>query len=100
MPLENPLFSPSFGLVIEAKKNNNLAVLNSSQSEWWAELDSNQRRRKPADLQSAPFGHFGIYPLLRGRPNLRGAFTSGKRVLHTFTAHISGSSSKMVGIRP
>ena len=29
---------------------------------WWAELDSNQRRRKPADLQSAPFGHFGIYP--------------------------------------
>ena len=28
----------------------------------WAELDSNQRRRKPADLQSAPFGHFGIYP--------------------------------------
>ena len=28
----------------------------------WAELDSNQRRREPADLQSAPFGHFGIRP--------------------------------------
>jgi hypothetical protein len=28
----------------------------------WAGLDSNQRRRKPADLQSAPFGHFGTYP--------------------------------------
>ena len=25
-------------------------------------MDSNHRRRKPADLQSAPFGHFGIYP--------------------------------------
>jgi hypothetical protein len=31
----------------------------------WAGLDSNQRRRKPADLQSAPFGHFGTYPLAR-----------------------------------
>jgi hypothetical protein len=31
-------------------------------SEYWAGLDSNQRRRKPADLQSAPFGHFGTYP--------------------------------------
>ncbi len=30
--------------------------------DWWAGLDSNQRRRKPADLQSAPFGHFGTYP--------------------------------------
>ena len=28
----------------------------------WAGLDSNQRRHKPADLQSAPFGHFGTYP--------------------------------------
>lgn len=29
---------------------------------WWAEQDSNLRRRKPADLQSAPVGHFGIDP--------------------------------------
>ena len=29
---------------------------------WWAELDSNQRRRKPAILQTAPFSHSGIYP--------------------------------------
>ena len=28
----------------------------------WAELDSNQRRRKPADLQSAPVDRFGIDP--------------------------------------
>ena len=30
----------------------------------WVEMDSNHRRRKPADLQSAPFGHSGIHPLL------------------------------------
>jgi hypothetical protein len=29
---------------------------------WWAEKDSNLRRREPADLQSAPFGRFGICP--------------------------------------
>ena len=30
----------------------------------WAKMDSNHRRRKPADLQSAPFGHSGICPFL------------------------------------
>ena len=34
---------------------------------WWAEMDSNQRRREPADLQSAPFSHSGIYPYFGGR---------------------------------
>ena len=29
---------------------------------WWAEKDSNLRRREPADLQSAPFDRFGIRP--------------------------------------
>ena len=28
----------------------------------WGEKDSNLRRRAPADLQSAPVGHFGISP--------------------------------------
>ena len=28
----------------------------------WAEKDSDLRRRKPADLQSAPFDRFGIDP--------------------------------------
>ena len=28
----------------------------------WGEKDSNLRRRTPADLQSAPVGHFGISP--------------------------------------
>ncbi len=31
-------------------------------STWWAGLDSNQRRRKPTDLQSAPFSHSGTPP--------------------------------------
>ena len=29
----------------------------------WAKMDSNHRRYKPADLQSAPFGHSGIRPI-------------------------------------
>ena len=32
------------------------------QNYWWRELDSNQRRRKPTDLQSAPFSRSGISP--------------------------------------
>ena len=32
----------------------------------WAQMDSNHRRWKPADLQSAPFGHSGICPTLFG----------------------------------
>ncbi len=30
--------------------------------DWWREVDSNHRRRKPADLQSAPVGRLGIPP--------------------------------------
>ena len=30
----------------------------------WAVMDSNHRRRKPAELQSAPFGHSGNCPCL------------------------------------
>ena|SRR3989344_216353 len=30
----------------------------------WAGRDSNPRRPKPADLQSAPFDRFGTYPIL------------------------------------
>ena len=29
----------------------------------WEVMDSNHRRRTPADLQSAPFGHSGNFPL-------------------------------------
>ena len=37
-------------------------------SEWWAGLDSNQRRRKPPDLQSGPFDRFGTDPRLKRLP--------------------------------
>ena len=47
-------------LMISGRRD--LLLRNLLIKKWWAELDSNQRRRKPADLQSAPFGHFGIYP--------------------------------------
>ena len=30
---------------------------------WWRGVDSNHRRRKPADLQSAPFGRSGTPPV-------------------------------------
>ena len=37
-------------------------LLHCYQFIWWRELDSNQRRRKPTDLQSAPFSRSGISP--------------------------------------
>jgi len=40
-----------------------LARRNITSHFWWRELDSNQRRRKPTDLQSAPFSRSGISPL-------------------------------------
>ncbi len=33
-----------------------------SSKNWWRGLDSNQCRRKPTDLQSAPFSHSGTPP--------------------------------------
>ena len=37
----------------------------------WAVMDSNHRRRKPAELQSAPFGHSGNCPLIALKIALR-----------------------------
>ena len=41
----------------------------------WGKQDSNLRRRTPAELQSAPVGHFGISPITfrtcHNEPNLR-----------------------------
>ena len=34
-------------------------------------MDSNHRRRKPAELQSAPFGHSGNYPSIRASCRIR-----------------------------
>ena len=43
--------------------NNRLVGHLIRELEQWAGLDSNQRRRKPVDLQSTPFGHSGTYPI-------------------------------------
>jgi hypothetical protein len=37
-------------------------IVTFAESKWWVGLGSNQRRRKPADLQSAPFNRSGTYP--------------------------------------
>ena len=43
--------------------------LETTTENWWREVDSNHRRRKPADLQSAPVGRLGIPPIvLDGEP--------------------------------
>ncbi len=39
-----------------------LSYFRNSRLSSWAKMDSNHRRHKPADLQSAPFGHSGIRP--------------------------------------
>ena len=39
-----------------------LARFQKKAGSWWRRLDSNQRRRKPTDLQSAPFSHSGTPP--------------------------------------
>ncbi len=39
---------------------------------WWAGQDSNLRRRKPADLQSAPVDRFGTDPFYSIHPAIGG----------------------------
>ena len=41
----------------------------------WARMDSNHRRRKPADLQSAPFGHSGTCPIINSEKQIKRAET-------------------------
>ena len=66
-----PQISLKFAGRLEAPRYNQCLLLRSAftnvphfcQNRVWVEMDSNHRRRKPADLQSAPFGHSGIYPV-------------------------------------
>lgn len=37
-------------------------IVSTNAFDWWRGLDSNQCRRKPTDLQSAPFSHSGTPP--------------------------------------
>ena len=55
-----PLFTPSSIQDTKHKKPTQRQIVVASVR--WAKMDSNHRRRKPADLQSAPFGHSGICP--------------------------------------
>ena len=41
-----------------------ISAFTKATSASWEKMDSNHRRYKPADLQSAPFGHSGILPYL------------------------------------
>ena len=52
----SPLFL--WGLWVNKKSDEEISSLENL----WAKMDSNHRRRKPADLQSAPFGLSGICP--------------------------------------
>src|SRR5512133_504341 len=44
------------------------SILRVRKADWWRGVDSNHRRRKPADLQSAPFGRSGTPPNSDVRP--------------------------------
>src|SRR5687768_2541618 len=46
----------------ELRIADNRLIKNPPLLEWWGK-DSNLRRRKPADLQSAPVGHLGTPPI-------------------------------------
>ena len=39
-----------------------ISAFTKATSASWEKMDSNHRRYKPADLQSAPFGHSGNFP--------------------------------------
>ena len=38
-------------------------LIHRAMTTWWRGEDSNLRRHEPADLQSAPFNHFGTSPI-------------------------------------
>lgn len=57
---------------------------------WWREVDSNHRRRKPADLQSAPVGRLGIPPILPARPG--GAGVKQPEILAPDRGGVNGQS--------
>ncbi len=48
--------------IVTPRYINPASLLLAIQSLWWRGMDSNHRRRKPTDLQSAPFSHSGTPP--------------------------------------
>ena len=59
-------------------------------SEWWRGEDLNPRRRAPADLQSAPFGHLGTSPLGREAPQKPSVHRRGARLVTIVLPGIAG----------
>ena len=62
----------------------------------WEKMDSNHRRYKPADLQSAPFGHSGILPNFSLFEPMEGIEPTTPRLQITCSGQLSyiGSISK------
>ena len=58
----------------------------------WAKMDSNHRRRKPADLQSAPFGHSGICPYITKRTLFLTKSSQSELYPDDFRSHIISTS--------
>ncbi len=56
-----------------ARPRNQCRRSGNNRKAWWMGLGSNQRRPKPADLQSAPFSHSGTHPSLTRRPRPKSA---------------------------
>ncbi len=56
--------SPDFFSLKVAQGAELLSYARKTQN-WWAEKDSNLRRREPPDLQSGPFGRLGICPRIQ-----------------------------------
>jgi len=79
---------------------------------WWRRLDSNQRRRKPTDLQSAPFSHSGTPPRRRAGEYSKGSANWTSRAASEIkdvdlrpvalpaAAVTSGSSARLGGAEP
>ena len=51
-----------YSSTIELLPHRETTTTRNNNKNWWREVDSNHRRRKPADLQSAPVGRLGIPP--------------------------------------
>ena len=55
----------------------------------WEKMDSNHRRCKPADLQSAPFGHSGILPFFVSFEPMEGVEPTTPRLQITCSSQLS-----------
>ena len=70
-------------------------------SKKWAVMDSNHRRHKPADLQSAPFGHSGNCPVkMRCKDTFYFFFVQTLREKSIIFMAVTAASSPLFPYRP